>query len=936
MNVAKVVNNKIHILSGYKNAIDEYLDRVLIYDIFLNTWSVESVLSPRELTLFRRTLPFSIIKDDFIYVIDGLYYEEPEPIIDEDGKVIDKPDPIINFLPDVYKYQISTGIIDIADNNFIEIPRARYSGTTVSFEDVHYFIGGIGKLSNTLRFFESLNTFDLPFVYSDYTRLLRGRSSHGSVAYSNDYGEAIFVCGGVVSKQDEKFLRVEVDAVPKNVRLDGRQSCSVIIDVFDENEEAPSEVKVRLSANNSVEGDNVLFESDEILVKKGHAIATLLPRSDDAFDFVGMKDDTVRSYSVSVSGSIIDKTYYGDTVVDPESPIRDGTVVRVDSKKANVVLPPQYNAIRFETVLSPNDTTPGSYFASNLSNIGFISLRPSINSGGKDTNIQFFSDISWLPQIVSLIETNEGTYADALDKLERISNEIPFGGTPLMDSLVRSADTLNFDVSGVAKLIYVLTDGKENISHHTVDRTLSFVDQISGIGKTPVVSSIFRVVPSHLYLDQGIRESSTEIEYISRLTNGDSLYVTSELGLDESIKSLLKAKGFIGNGIFTFEIDLGEETLIETIEAAFDIPDAMTSAFWKYSVGGENRKFKPLTDRIEANETIQLQNEHGRFLRIVAEFSAMLEINEYIDDKIIPPKLTYVKITYHQKTESYIFINPELTKSEVYQVAVAMNATRPNGSEILFGAYDQITGTWEDYNSPVSPVVENNSRIVLPIRKSLDTTTYTLEKLISIDGFIFDSTYGKWSNEAKVVVYRNGTEIVKESEYKLIPNKGRIVFAYRTEELYVISIQNNSKLSVAAKIVNRVHGDPIKIAGSGFMYSTINSNPLNTLNRLMPEATNLLITPLQSDRDSVFRANYTYSDLKGRLEKISDKNGTIIEWYVNDKVEIDIKNLKEWDNKTYRIAKSGDVIYFTVEPATDIGSSLLIGKKVRSMPIVVG
>jgi hypothetical protein len=207
--------------------------------------------------------------------------------------------------------------------------------------------------------------------------------------------------------------------------------------------------------------------------------------------------------------------------------------------------------------------------------------------------------------------------------------------------------------------------------------------------------------------------------------------------------------------------------------------------------------------------------------------------------------------------------------------------------------------------------------------------------LNSIDGFIFEATYGKWPQDATVVVYKNGETIVPTTDYRTIPQKGRVVFASKTEDEYVISIENKTQIATAVKVVNRVNGSPIQVYGAGYMFSTTGEKKATGNSKIFPVATNVMITPIKPDRDSAFKANYTYNDLLGRPELSPDKGGTTITWYVNNTAQSDIQNLAIWDNKSYKIVQSGDVVYFTVEPAAKNGTAILLGPKVRSLPLTI-
>jgi hypothetical protein len=111
------------------------------------------------------------------------------------------------------------------------------------------------------------------------------------------------------------------------------------------------------------------------------------------------------------------------------------------------------------------------------------------------------------------------------------------------------------------------------------------------------------------------------------------------------------------------------------------------------------------------------------------------------------------------------------------------------------------------------------------------------------------------------------------------------------------------------------------------MYSTLEPKFLSQSSNILPEAINVLLTPQNPNKDSIFTANWTFYDLKGRSNKDS-----LIQWYVNDIAQSDIHNLQVWDNKEWDIVSSGDIIYFTVLPKASDG---VVGRILRSAPIKV-
>lgn len=924
MGTANLVGDKIYIIGGYEKEYFKYSTSVYVYDISDDSWTELPIIDDDEAIAASRLLHFSFAVGSTIYFTNGVYYSPSPPVNDDEEEI----PPVMTYLSDAWKYNTLTDSFSKADRDFENLPETRYGGTSTTQNGAFYFIGGVSDVSNTLRFFEKIDPGSSPFDYTALTKLTSGRSSHGSCAVSGDYGDAIFVSGGVISKLGEDFLKVTINAIQDRVQLNGRQTAAVNIFIADENNDAPDEVLVRISATANT-GDVVLLTEDEIVVQNGKAMATLLPRADDSSGSIAMNDATERSYSISVSGSIIDTRYIGDT--DPGNDTTtsggDGGVSGGDVDNPPLTLPPEIIFKRFESVIDPDQTGIGSFVR--LSTIGgFVSLVPTSFGGGKNATIEYYSDIRWLPVVVSLIDDNEGSYERLRDALDRITRALPFGGSPLLDSIYRAGEILDLDGSLIGKLIYVQTDGDERNSHYSLEDVLKQLESLPDSELPPTTSSVFRVVPTNLHLDQGVRAISTIPDALAKETGASALYVTTDENVNDNILSLLTSQGFLGLGIYSCQFDLGEEVMIESITAHFDTTDPLTSGTFRFAVADESKVFSLLSDRKDSETTVTLFETVGRYINFVAELEAEFDLDVYNATKIVPPKLTSVDIVYHKKTESYIYWNGETTTSDPHQISITLDVNRTPGSEINVGVNTSQTNMWEDYDKPSSPAMENDSRIVVPIRRALNATdAFTLEKLISVDGFIYEASYGRWTNDATVKIYDADENEVDALTYKAYPDKGYIVFNTKTVGEYFLSIENKPKLSVATKIVNRVSGNPMVLTGAGYMFSTLDlKSRTKGGTTALPEAINLLLTPLRCDANSVFTANYSYYDLSGRDEKNS-----AIKWYINDKLEADISDLIQWDNKDWKLAKAGDSIYFTVEPKNDrVG-----GRVVRSLPSIL-
>lgn len=907
MGVAVSISGVIYVLSGYRDTINTSNTFILSYTIGSDTWAVSSELSSDDQQIYRRQLPFVFVNGTAAYVMDGIYYHSD---ISQGVTSI--------YQSNSYKFDSTNLTISQSDRSFRDLPASRFGGASASSVTANYFVGGANDISNSLRYFDEIDTTSSPFPFTSTDALSKGRSSLGC-AISSGFA---YVAGGVSSPFGNTYLKIDISAIPDTIQLNGKQTGAVDIYVSNENGDAPSSVQVKISAAYTTSGSNaVLFTEDEITVTNGYGMATLIPRADDG---------TESDYSVSISATVIDPAYIGqsDPVLLP--PPDPGLSSTDPSQSLGVVnLPAGITDVgEYDSVVLPSQATQGAYLQ--LKTIaGFLALTPTFQPG-TTTSVHWTSGITWLPVVKDIIDDNQGTTERVRDALNRLSRQDPFGGSTILDAVAQAAKILSLDVSEAKPVIYLQTDGQEHYSHYSVDDVNNLLHSISPNSPVPVISSVFRVVPSFLHLDQGIRSGSDVTDQLAATTQGSVVYVTTDNDLEENLDALLVSQGFIGSGTFVFQIDLGEEVLIQSLQGVFSILDSETSAYWKYAIGDDTQHFGLLSERIEADVTLTLQQTYGRYVKIVAYFYANLTTDLYNAEKIIPPKLEAFNIVYHKKTASYIYFNKKVETDALHQIVVAIDANRPLGSEINVAAHTQQTTNWEDYYTPARPAENNGTRIIVPIRQPLgNTNTATLEALIYIDGFIFEAKYGRWADDAAVTVFSTDGTIVDDGTYRLYPHKGYIVFNEKQTGEFLLSVVNQPNIAVAAEIVNRVHGQPVVISGAGFMYSTLKLGSLSqNVSTILPEAINVILTPIQPDVNSVFVAIYTFYDLKGRAE-----NNTIIRWFVNDIEKTDIANLTQWDNKDWKFAVSGDAVYFIVQPQALDAGLLITGLASRSLPV---
>jgi hypothetical protein len=509
-----------------------------------------------------------------------------------------------------------------------------------------------------------------------------------------------------------------LDSLSKNVKLNGKETAAIDIKCVDENNDSPESIKVQLigTANNS---NMVLFTSDYITVENGYATATLLPRSEEIISSINVKDkDFINSYTVNVKGVILDDIYYGesDSVIINDNNGNGGQNNGNGGGTFNPRLPNGVDLLdSYQSVINIDQQSQNAFVSGG--NIGGVINLYAYNTIGsnKDTTLNYINTQPWLPYINAKLNLNNSSYEDVISHLNRMEKEVPFGGTPLLDALDESFDLFELDLNDLNKVVYINTDGEENCSNLTTENIIERDNAITGQNPFPLVFSSFRVVPSHLHLNNGIRDGSPILEELSEKTNGSVTYFITDSETETYINELIRSQGFLGNGTFTCVIDLAEDVRINNIKLNFDNISDDNGASWYYTIINNEYESYPQSELNEPNTEVTLNKTNGRFINLKIDFFLNLNSDTYNATKVEPPKLTSIDITYNEKTVSYIFMNGVDTVDEIYNVAISLDAVQPIGSELNVASTSQNTKNWNDFVSISKPSLDNNSKIIFPM-----------------------------------------------------------------------------------------------------------------------------------------------------------------------------------------------------------------------------
>jgi hypothetical protein len=934
--VAQYVSGKIHVLCGYNSLQTDLNERVLTYTIASNTWQRSAAFTDAQLALFRRVSPFAFTHNGIIHVSGGLYHTDGSQSTDENGND-STSQPVTIYQTTAFSFDPATGLVADTSNQYRTLPTPRHRGAVASFGEQRYFIGGANATSNSLRTMELINSSSVPFNYTPSScKMIPGRSAFGAVTDDCSYSNHIYVCGGITSGRGDGFLKMTVVPTPASVRLQGTQSAAVNVLLADENGDAPAAVKVRvqgfLGAGGAADlnsiGSPSLIRTDEIIVHNGKGVATLFPRSDDFTTFdgnkVSMHVGSLRSYVVAVRATVIDEFYEGESeLTNPPPPVVQPDNAPDDRQPDRIDFGADVDIRDYGTTQVVQSVPDGGVLID--TGEGTFSLAPTPLAQGASANVTYYSDFQWIPGVENLIDNNGGSYAEMVDQLSRMAEEIPFGPSPIIDAVDRAGTVLSLDNSTDRKSIYVFSDGDDNTDHsklEDVSLSLSLVDTTRGV---PVIAGYYNVIPAAMTLAKGRRVTNTVMDRLAEASGGNSYSVTSA-GDDAKAAdtAITSGSGGLGYGTFTYTIDLGEVSPIYSFTANFIVPNN-TSATWQVRLAGEDKRFEDFIDNLAPNVTWYFNNRQARYLQLYAVLRSTLKLNEYGGES---PLLTALNIIYHKSQTSYLYLTLAQPVAAASQVAVTFDARRPDLSTFDAGVVSSDRHDWLRYFGDSRLPLDQHGKVVIPVRSQISTTK---EPLDPIDGYTFAARYGEWDFESDVEVFDAIGETVSPEKYGTFPKQGYVVFNSPPESPLYISITNKSLFKVGAKIVNRIADDPVVIKGAAWMYTTTTPLALNTPS--LVEAFNLTLLPFNPTTSSTFLATYAFYDANALPE---DSDRTVIKWFKIDATGVakeltDLANHRTFDNAKENLLQAGDEVYFTVRPS----NGTVYGATIRSLSVVV-
>jgi hypothetical protein len=704
-------------------------------------------------------------------------------------------------------------------------------------------------------------------------------------------------------------------------KLDGKQSISIPIDIkqngryisepvhlivrgflkFEEIVAIPGTQGVSL---NQLEDKTVvypvLFSSGTILVNNGRCVVVLLPRAEDLFEDTETvqirADEFVTDDNIISQGGIS----LDEQIVDPE---KEPVVIKIEVGKVR-----EPYSLSIEVTVTSDDgvsvysqtvdrgISPEVETTSDVKSL-FYKTTKRIPS---NFIVDCYNDSQWLPSVNVILGENESSKSTILEEINNLKNNTPLGISTMYDAVVSSSRILSDNtVEAKRKTIYVFTDNESNISLASLNQTVTEVNDISGDKQVPVLIGNMSVVDASGLSVKANRSDTKNINKLSFTTGGQSVTITDEDFIDDIVGIFYReAVGSMGYGTYEFIYDLGEEVSVNRLTSFFNIPTAESSATWSIETSLDGYNYTVVDDTYSHNEVVDLENLLVRYIRFKIILISGIELNsdEY---GTIPeaPSLTSIEIIFNKNNVAYLYLNKEDVDYQPYHIVLAVDANEINTEQIKAGVAKSDSHNWVDYYTDSQPVVDQNGKVVIPIRFSQDTTQFENELLEKIDNFTLKTKYGSFDYFATVVIYDKLDNIISSDYYKLLPREGRVILNYSLPDDYQdgdykIGIINSGRYKIGLKLTNKTESDTLDIYGVGHMYST-GKNLLPPVAKSNPEARDVAIIDSTPTRIDIIELSYTYYDSNFDDE---DTNNRKIKWYIDGQPIPYLDNLIKWND----------------------------------------
>ena len=496
----------------------------------------------------------------------------------------------------------------------------------------------------------------------------------------------------------------------------------------------------------------VLFTSDRITINNGKGTITLLPRSEDILsDYATISGRAGTTETADVSETLQQQS--------------DAKII-IEVGKERV----PYSVSIEITIIDDNGQFYGQTVdrGDNASEEGEDGLTGQ-NSFQQTSNliIEFYSDIEWIPSVKSVLADNSGTSEDALQALNNLANEVSFGSSAMYDALMKSAEILsNNDVDGKRKVIYLLTDNDSNMSIATSNEAINEINAIDGFKQVPVLTGNLQITEPITLSVKANTTDTVNLNKLGFLTGGQSVTVVSEDFIDEIVDVFYgEAVGALGYGYYEFVVDLQDVVFLESVTGDFTINDVRGSASWKMELSNDGFTFTTVDDTFSATSVYQ-EDISARFIKFKVTLLTGFSSDEYLAEPE-SPTLNGFEIIYNKSKVAYLYLNNQDDGLPPYQMVIAIDGNSVTPDQIEVGLSKSDSSNWSDFSNGSQPTINQNGKIIVPLRFSQDTEEFPQEPLSKLDDFTLKTSYSTWDPYSSVTLYDKDEDVIHSSNYNL-------------------------------------------------------------------------------------------------------------------------------------------------------------------------
>jgi len=509
--------------------------------------------------------------------------------------------------------------------------------------------------------------------------------------------------------------------------------------------------------------------------------------------------------------------------------------------------------------------------------------------------VQYYSDMSWLPQVRTRIFTGSNAYAEAKEELNLLARTVPFGCSPIFDAISESTATMlsDFDSDSIRKSFILISDGDENVSRLGVEDAVDEINGLRGERQSPLIMALLSLYEPRFISSALSKANVGDAVICASSTGGGTSIIRSFSDVSRFVDfSMTRSAGAFGNCQWEAIIDLDRLGVVIQIVPYFEVPSGTSASFSvEFSTDKDNWSDKQSASH---NLTVSGPAKLVRYIKFTAVMSHPLvdvNVDENGDSAPEYPSLRMIDISVSYGAESSIVTKPFNIGGSPNQVVVSVVTEKNNVASVHGTASSHIGYDFEDYAVRYHKVVDDHGKIVFGQRK-YDVNKALHDVLTKKHGLWYESPRGGWFSGSSTVLRDGDGNIVPVSKYIAIPRIGAIILKMYVKEPLTIEVVPNKELSIAVNIINPIISSPVKVGGIAYMATSNADVDGGSINQ-PPLVIDLSILNSPISVYETVSCLYTYLDPEGDEEDIGK---TEIRWYINDIEAEFLRNYRKFND----------------------------------------